>query len=166
MVRALPQGPAVSLISRQRLRDFDLSVQWRLPPGGNSGILYRVREEDEAPWHSGPEMQLLDDAGHPDGRVPETSCGALYALYAPQVPASCPPGEFHVARIIARGTRIEHWLNGVRVLQCDLSGDDFRERVSRSKFAAYPKFGRSPEGHIVLQHHGGEVSFRHLRIEP
>ena len=166
MVRALPHGTPVSLISPARVADFDLTVQWRLPAGGNSGILYRVREDAEAPWQSGPEMQLLDDAGHPDGRVPETSCGALYGLFAPQVSVSCPADRFHVARVVARGPYVEHWLNGVRVLACDLSSDDFRQRAARSKFGAYPHFARNREGHLVLQHHGSEVCFRNVQLSP
>ena len=164
LLHALADRPAISLISRQRFGDFDLSFDWRLPVGGNSGLLYKVIEDGDAPWQSGPEMQLLDDSAHPDGRGPETSCGALYGLYAPQSSVLCPAGLFNIARISVRGSRVEHWLNGVRVLACDLASDDFRARVSRSKFRDLPQFARAAEGHIVLQHHGTAAAFQNIRI--
>jgi hypothetical protein len=165
VLRALPEAQPVSLVSRERFADFDLTLEWQLPVGGNSGVMYRVSEEQEAPWQSGPEMQLLDDANHSDGRVPETSCGALYAVYAPQNVPACPPGVFNVARISVQGSRVEHWLNGVRVLACDLASDEFRARVAHSKFSRFPQFARRNDGHLVLQHHGTEVSFRNIRVE-
>src|SRR5688572_18391656 len=127
-LRGLPQPRGISLVSRERFGDFDLSLEWRLPVGGNSGVMCRVTEEDAAPWQSGPEMQLLDDANHPDGRVPETSCGALYGLYAPRAVPTCAPGLYNIARISVHGSRVEHWLNGVRVLACDLASDEFQAR--------------------------------------
>lgn len=161
-LRALPRGPQVDLVSTERFRDFDLSLEWRLPPGGNSGVLYRVDEAAQAAWQSGPEMQLVEDR-NPDSEVPETSCGALYDLYPPEVRVACSPG-INLARITVHGSRVEHWLNGARVLACDLAGEDFRWRAARSKFAAYPDFARAAEGHIVLQHHGTEAWFREIRV--
>lgn len=163
-LRALARGPRVDLVSVKRYADFDLSLEWRLPVGGNSGVLYRVSESAEAAWQSGPEMQLLDDGSHPDGRVPETSCGALYGLYAPREAPLCPPGLFNIARISTHGMRVEHWLNGVRVLECDLASGESRARVARSKFAHFPDFARLSEGHVVLQHHGTDAWFRNIRI--
>jgi hypothetical protein len=165
VLHAMPGTEAIDLVSRQRFGDFDLSLEWRLPLGGNSGIFYKVTEELESPWQSGPEMQLLDDARHSDGRAPETSCGALYGLQAPRDVPPCPPALFNVARVSVRGSRVEHWLNGACVMACDVAGADFRMRVARSKFSGYPQFGRATEGHIVLQHHGTEAWFRDIRIE-
>ena len=163
-LRALAQGPRIDLISRQRFADFDLSFEWRLPPGGNSGLLYRVEETLDAAWQSGPELQLLDNGGHPDGRVPETSCGALYGVYAPDSRLNCPAGLFNIARVSLRGSRVEHWLNGARVLACDLSSEDFHRRIAGSKFADFPKFACAREGHLVLQHHGTDAWFRDIRV--
>lgn len=165
LLHALPVEERVSLITHETYSDFDLSLHWRLPLGGNSGVFYRVSEDFDAPWKSGPEMQLLDNAGHPDGQTPETSCGALYGLAAPHDVPACPPALFNVARISVRGSRVEHWLNGVQVLSCDLEDEGFRARVARSKFREFPRFGRAAEGHIVLQHHGTEAWFRNIRIE-
>ncbi len=162
---AIAGAEPVSLISRERFGDFDLSFDWRVAVGGNSGVLYRVTEEEDEPWQTGPEMQLLDNANHPDGRVPETSCGALYGILAPRQAPPCPAGLFNVARIRMTGTRIEHWLNGVQVLSCDLADADLRERIARSKFRDCPRFARAPAGHIVLQHHGTDAAFYNLRID-
>jgi len=162
---ALPGAEAVSLVSRQVFGDFDLTLDWRLPVGGNSGILYRVTEELKEPWQSGLEMQLLDNANHLDGRVPETSCGALYGLQAPEDSSLCPVGLYNIARVSVCGSRIEHWLNGVRVIACDMAGADFRTRVERSKFRDFPSFARASNGQIVLQHHSTEVWFCNIRIE-
>jgi hypothetical protein len=163
-MRALAQAPRVDLISKQTFADFDLSFEWRLPVGGNSGVLYRVDETSQASWQSGPEMQLLNNSTHPDGGVPETSCGALYGLYAPQSSLSCPAGLFNIGRVKVQGSQVEHWLNGVRVLACDLASPAFRERVARSKFASLPNFAYASEGHVVLQHHGTDAWFRNIRI--
>lgn len=165
ILHALPGAERVSLITRDTFRNFDVSFHWKLPLGGNSGVFYRVSEDFDDPSASGPEMQLLDNAGHTDGQKPETSCGALYALVAPRDVPPCPPGLFNIGRITVRGSRVEHWLNGVRVLECDLADEQFLAKVRRSKFAPFPQFARASEGHIVLQHHGTEAWFHNLRVE-
>jgi hypothetical protein len=165
VLHALPGSDRVQLISRDRFSDFDVSLEWRLPVGGNSGLLYRVLEDGAEPWASGPEMQLLHDAGHPDGQRPETSSGALYDIYAPEERVVCPPGLFNIARVRVSGSHVEHWLNGKRVLAYDLESPEFRARVARSKFRGSPHFARAPEGHLVLQHHGTEAWFYDIRVE-
>ena len=165
VLHAVAGAEAVSLVTRAFFGDFDLSFAWRVAVGGNTGLLYCVSEDTEEPWQSGPEMQLIDNGNHPDGRVPETSCGALYGLVAPERVPQCPPGLFNFARVKLRGSRVEHWLNGVRVLDCDLDSEDVRRRIASSKFRDLPAFAAKREGHIVLQHHGTEAWFYNLRIE-
>jgi len=165
VLHALAGAQRVDLVSRRRFGDFDLALEWKLPPGGNSGVLWRVSEEHEAAWHSGPELQLLDDSGHPDARVPETACGALYGLQAPLDAPDCPPGRWSVARLRVNGSRVEHWLNGRRVLDCDLAAEALRARIRQSKFRDFPAFARAAEGHLVLQHHGSHAWFRKIRVE-
>lgn len=164
VLRALPAANPVSLVSRETFGDFELELEWRLGAGGNSGVLYRVSEEAEAPWQSGPELQLLDDRGHPDGRVAETRCGAMYGLYPPSVPLHCEPGQFHEARVRIHDSRVEHWIDDVLVVRADLDGVGTRARIAGSKFARFPRFAREPRGHLVLQHHGEEVRFRNVRV--
>lgn len=165
VLRALGAGEPVDLVTRRQFRDFELAFDWRLAPGGNSGVLYRVSEQAEEAWQSGPEMQLLDDLAHPDGRDRLTSCGALYGLLAPRRMALPASETFIKARLRVQGTRVEHWLSQHRVLAYDLADPGLRERIARSKFAEFPGFAAEPEGHIALQHHGSDAWFRNLRIE-
>jgi hypothetical protein len=165
ILRAMAARPQVDLITRERYRDFTLSFDWRLPRGGNSGVLYRVSEEAEHAWQTGPEMQLLDDEHHPDGANALTSCGALYGLIAPWHDQRKVANAYHTTRIVIRGTQVEHWIDDRQVLGYDLAGNELRERIARSKFRDLPQFARLEEGHIALQHHGTEAWFRRIHIE-
>ena len=115
-------------------------------------------------WHSAFELQVLDDDGHADGKMPETSAGALYALLAPQGKVLEPVGQFNQARLIVRGQHVEHWLNGTRVLQFQMDDPELKDRIAQSKFAPHPLFGQRRSGHIGLQHHGQEIWFRNIRV--
>ena len=157
-------GGGGDIITDDEFANFELRLEWAIAPGGNSGIFWRVDEQEPAVWLTGPEMQILDNALHADGANPKTSAGACYALYAPQFDATYPPGRFNDARIIARGPSVEYWLNGELQCELDLDGDDWAERVAASKFADMPRFGTLPRGHIALQDHGDRVRFRNIRI--
>ncbi len=157
---------AGDIVTREEFQDFELALEWKVEPGGNSGIMYRVAEapELETVWQSGPEYQLLDDARHPDGRRPETSAGACYGLYPAPRGVVRPAGEWNEARIVVQGNHVEHWLNGQRAVSYELRSGDWEERVRRSKFATMPRYGREPRGHIALQDHGDRVAYRNIRI--
>lgn len=155
---------AGDIVTAQTFRDFEFECEWKVAPGGNSGIMYRVDESQDYPWRTGPEMQILDNAGHVDGRSPLTSAGALYALVACAHDVTRPAGEFNRARVVVRGTRVEHWLNGFKVVEVDLASAEHAALVKASKFASMPGFGRSPEGVICLQDHGDDVWFRNLKV--
>ena len=109
-------------------------------------------------------MQVLDDERHPDGREPKTSAGALYGLVAPTNKTLRPVGEFNRARLVVRGGRVEHWLNGRKIVEYDLNGDSLKALIAASKFRDMPRFGREAGGHVALQHHGEEVWYRKIRI--
>ena len=157
-------GDGGDLVTRESFASFELRLQWRVFEGGNSGIFYHVTDAGGAVWESGPEMQVLDDERHPDGREPRTSAGACYALYAPLERSVRPAGEWNEARLVVRGARVEHWLNGVLQCRYDRDGEDWRARVAASKFAAWPRFGAAREGHIALQDHGDRVEYRDIAI--
>ncbi|MGH8316442.1 MAG: 3-keto-disaccharide hydrolase [Steroidobacteraceae bacterium] len=165
VLRALATGPRVDLITRERFRDFTLFFEWRLPRGGNSGVLYRVAEDLDHSWQSGPEMQLLDDEHHQDGANALTACGALYGLIAPWHDLRDIANAYHSARLVVQGSRVEHWIDDTQVLGYDLESEEARERIAHSKFREWPQYGRLEEGHIALQHQGTEAWFRRLRIE-
>jgi hypothetical protein len=148
------------LITRQTYGDFELVLEFLTDaPGRNSGILYRVNETNKQTYHSGPEFQILDDAGNPKQRT-----GANYALHGPTHDAARPSGEWNEARIIARGSSVEHWLNGERIVRYELGTPEWQQLVADSKFARWSDYGRESEGHIALQSHGSPVWFRHIRI--
>lgn len=160
------EAERIDLITRQSYRNFILELEWRVASGGNSGILYRVSETQAFAWQSGPEMQLLDDARHPDGQTPETSAGALYGIMAPWRQVLRPAGDFNTARVVVCNSQVEHWLNDALVLAYDLNSAPFAAAVGRSKFKDLPGFAREARGYIALQHHGDTVWFRSLRVCP
>jgi len=163
-LHALP-GQGIDLITRETFSDFELEFEWRVSPGGNSGVIYRVVESDAPSWTSGPEYQVLDDAEHPDGLDPLTSAAALYGLIAPNADKRLEPvGTFNTGRIVVHGRQVEHWLNGSRVLDYAWNGTDVRSLVDASKFGDLPGFMAADAGGVVLQHHGEEVWFRNVRI--
>lgn len=152
------------LISVESFADVEVTFEWMISPGGNSGVFYRVDENDGASFQSGPEYQILDNAGHPDGKSPITSAASAYGLYAPSRDATLSVGEWNSARIVLQGNHVEHWLNGERVLSFDIGSADWTERVADSKFADWPAFATRPAGHIVLQDHGSAVSYRNFMV--
>lgn len=164
-----PDGTVVDLITRGTYRHFELELEWRVAPNGNSGIFVHVSEDHPEVWHTGPEFQVLDNDNHPDGQTPETSAGSIYALAAPSAAPVRPAGEWNSARFVVRGPRLAHTLNGQAVLEVDLESDAFRNSVAASTFASMPDFARRFEGHVALQHSSvsplrAPVWFRNVRI--
>ena len=157
-------GSGGDIITRDQFADFELSIDWRIASGGNSGIMYRVTEQDDATYRSGPEMQVLDDARHPDGKSRLTAAGSLYGLYPAPEGAVRPAGQWNTARIVVNGHRVEHWLNGIKTVEYELLGEEWRQKVAASKFSEWPRYGQASRGHIALQDHGDLVSFRNIKI--
>lgn len=154
------------IVSRDTFANFELRLEWKVEPGGNSGIMYRVVErEGQATYHSGPEMQVLDDSGHADGRDPLTSAGALYALYPAPRGVVRRAGEWNEVRLVVNGNHVEHWLNGVKVVDYELWTPEWRRLVQASKFNQWPGFGMSRRGYIDLQDHDAAVAYRSIRIK-
>jgi cytochrome c len=145
--------------------DFDLVLEWKASPGGNSGIFYRVDDSKGAPYDSGPEYQILDNARHGDGRSPLTSAGSVYALYGADQKLARPAGEWNLSRIRVQGSTVQHWLNGFLIKEYELGSADWKAEVAKSKFRGNPRFGASPRGKIVLQDHGQRISFRSIKIK-
>jgi hypothetical protein len=152
------------IITIDQFDNFELQLEWQISPGGNSGIMYRVTEAGEESYHTGPEFQVLDNAGHADGKNPLTSAGSDYALYAPVRDVTVPVGGWNSVRLIVDGNHVEHWMNDVKLLEYELGSSDWLERVNASKFNEWPQYGKAPKGHIALQDHGDRVAFRNIRI--
>lgn len=156
-------GGGGDLVTEATFADFELSLEWKIAPGGNSGIFYRVAEGPGAIWESAVEMQVLDNARHADGKSPKTSAGACYALYPPTRDATLGPDRWNAVRILANGTQVEHWMNGELVVTYDTASPEWAKKVAASKFKN-PKFGTIPEGRIGLQDHGDRVAYRNIKI--
>ena len=163
-------GPGGDIVTDEKFGSFELALEWKVAPGGNSGIFYRGVESAEPTkrpvYYSAPEMQVLDDERHPDGQSPLTSAGAAYGLYPAPRGAVKPAGEWNAARILVRGTHVEHWLNGVKTAEYELGSPEWLERVRRSKFNEWPEYGKAAEGVIGLQDHGDRVAYRNIKIRP
>ena len=157
-------GPGGDIITEQQFADFELSLEWLVGPSGNSGVLFRAVEGPEEGYHSAPEMQILDDAGHADGRSPLTSAGSNYGLHGVPRGIVKSAGEWNTSRIVVVNNQVEHWLNGDKVVEYELGSADWAQRVANSKFAQWPAYGRASRGHIGIQDHGDRVSFRNLKI--
>lgn len=158
-------GKAVDLVTREKYTNFELVAEWKVTPAGNSGIMYRVAELDGPPWFTGPECQVLDDARHPDGKNPKTTAGALYGLIAPPATKVLKPvGEFNEMRIVFKDNHVEHWLNGVKLLDYTWGSPEIAELIKISKFKDMPRFMKETEGYISFQHHGEEAWFRKMKI--
>lgn len=148
-----------------RYENFELSLQWKISAGGNSGIFYFVADEEEKmPWATGLEMQVLDNDGHSDGRIITHRAGDLYDLVAADPETVLPPGEWNQVLIRVQDNRIEHWLNGVKVVSIERYSERWNTLVANSKYVDMPRFGTAASGYIVLQDHGDPVWYRNLKI--
>ena len=157
-------GDATDIITREQFADFELTLEWKVAPGGNSGIMFRITEEYDESYKSGPELQVLDDAGHADARSPFTAAGSDYALYPASPGAVGPAGAWNQVRMVVNGSHVEYWLNGINTVEYELWSPDWEARVKASKFAQWPSFGRARQGHIALQDHGDWVAYRNIKI--
>lgn len=158
-------GNARDLVSDQQYSSFELELEWRVAPGANSGIFYWANEGTSEIYENAPEMQVLDNAGQPDGKSPLTAAGSLYALYPAPLTAAKPAGEWNEVRIVAHGAKVQQWLNGVRVVDVNFDSKEMKGRIAASKFNQWLTFGKARRGHLALQSHGGTVWFRNLRIK-
>lgn len=159
---------AGNIISEEQFDNFELSIEYRISPAGNSGIGFHITEEGNDPWYIGPEIQVQDNV---KGHDPQKS-GWLYGLYQPPVnpatgetvDATRPAGEWNhlQVRITTAGCEIN--MNGIRYAQFTIGNDDWNQRVAKSKFAKSALFGKAGKGHIVLQDHGNEVAYRNIKV--
>ena len=157
-------GYGVDLISVDIYNNFELELEWKVPEGGNSGIFYFATEEGDYIWQSAPEMQVLDDKKHSDGKNTLTSAGALYAMIAPTKSVVNSVGEFNQVRIKVKDNHVEHWLNGTKVVEYEYQSDAMWDLVAKSKFNTMPLFAKASEGHIGIQGDHGEIWYRNIRI--
>lgn len=152
------------LISEQEFENFELSIEWKIASGGNSGIMYHVSEKYPAAYLSGPEYQLIDDEGYPGTLEDWQKTAADYAMYNTTSRPTKPVGQFNETKIVVNGNHREHWLNGVKVLEFEAWGEDWNKRKAEGKWKDTPEYGMEKTGHICLQDHGSGVWFRNIKI--
>jgi len=167
------------LITREQYASFELSLEWKITPCANSGILFHVSEESDQEWHTGPEYQIVDatEGCWSDYRAPDSErapgsdlkfsqfSGANYDLHPPTRDAVKPVGEWNLTRLVVNGPHVEHWLNGEKVVEYELWSDEWKKLVAASKFNEYPDYGMKKTGHIVLQDHGKSLWFRNIKVK-
>ncbi|MEO0900065.1 MAG: family 16 glycoside hydrolase [Bacteroidota bacterium] len=156
------------IMTEKEYDNFELSLEWKISTAGNSGIFYLAKEDDNLKeiWHSALEMQVLDNVLHPDGAIEKHRAGDLYDLIQCKFVAVNPPGEWNHIRIIHNEGKLEHWLNGRKVVETDIRSEEWTELVAGSKFNEYPAFGKAEKGHIALQDHSDNVWYRNIKIRP
>jgi hypothetical protein len=153
------------IVTKEQFTDFDLKFEWRISPGGNSGVKYLVKEQGKA--GVGFEYQVLDDEKNEDAHNgPNRMAGALYYLFAPNDSKRLKPvGEFNRSEIILHGNHVEHWLNGSKIVEVELGSQELKDAIAKSKFSKLTWFGQKRPTVILLQDHGDTVWFRNLKIK-
>jgi hypothetical protein len=155
------------IMSDEVFGDFHLKLEWKIARNGNSGIMFYAQEDTTKyrwPWETAPEMQVLDNAGHPDGKIIKHRAGDLYDLISAKPETVRAPGEWNQVEIKSEKGQLEFWLNGVNVVTTSLWDDSWKKMVAASKFARMPDFGKFKKGHIALQDHGDMVWYRNIKI--
>jgi hypothetical protein len=159
-----PNVKHADLITEKEYENFELSLDWKIAPGSNSGVLYMVTEEFTASYHSGPEYQLIDDTGYPGKLEHWQKTGANYAMDVPMINATRPAGEWNRTVIKVNKGHVEHWLNGKKVVEYELWSDAWKQHKLSGKWKDTQGYGLAKKGHIALQDHGGEVWFKNITI--
>ena len=154
------------LITDKEYENYELSLQWKIAEGGNSGIIFGVHEDPkfDATYLTGIEMQILDDAKAEDNKLATHRAGALYDMRAPSHPAK-PAGEWNKVKIRKQNGHLTFWLNGNKVIDTQIGSPEWKEMLDKSKFKTWKGFAAYPKGHIALQDHGAVVSFKDITIK-
>jgi hypothetical protein len=156
------KGVSKDIITKQNYENFELAFDWKISPMGNSGVMIHVIPVGDETYQSGPEYQILDNA---HGEPPKERASALFALYPPSMDMTKPVGQWNHGKIVVDHGKVQHWLNGMKVVEYDMNSADFKARVAASKFAKWPQFASAKSGAIALQMHGDPVWFQNIKIK-
>jgi hypothetical protein len=162
------QNDRGDLVTDKEYGDFHLKLEWKISPNGNSGIIFYVNEDlnkYKQTYLTGPEMQVLDNAGHPDGKIMKHQAGDLYDMIKSSQEAAKPVGEWNLAEVISRNGQLTLKLNGITTVKTTLWDDNWKNLISGSKFAKWEGFGTFKKGKIALQDHNNEVWYRNIVIK-
>jgi len=165
---AWQQKDGGDILTASEYQDFELTLEWKIGPCGNSGIIYNVVEDPEKysyVWETGPEMQVLDNSCHPDARIQKHRAGDLYDLIECKYVTVKPAGEWNKIRLISKNGTLEHWQNDRKLVTVDMNAPEWEKLIAGSKFKDMPAFGKSRKGRIALQDHGDPVWYRNVKIK-
>jgi hypothetical protein len=157
------------LVTDRKYGSFEISIDWKASKGGNSGLMYGVVEDPKykAAWMTGPEYQFIDDVGFPQKLEEWQKAGANYAMHLPNDQKVLKAvGEWNNSRIVVKGTHVEHWLNGRKILEFERWSDEWKKLRDSGKWKDAPDYGLAKSGPIVLQDHGSAFWFRNVKIRP
>ncbi len=163
-MHAIAKVKGTELITEKKYQDFEFAWEWKIPVAGNNGVKYFVTEaRTKSPGH---EYQMLDDVGHPDGKIgAHRQTASFYEVLAPAADKPLrKPGEWNQSKIVVRGKTVEHWLNGKNVLTYELGSEAVKAGIAKSKFKNDAGFGDKIDGHIMLTYHQDDCWFRNVKI--
>jgi len=152
------------LITEVQYKNFELQFDWKIGYQGNSGVMFRVTEDFDQPYLTGPEYQLLDDVGYPGESSDKNKTGSNFDMQAAENKKMNPTGEWNTSKLVVNGNHIEHWLNDVKVLSYDIGSDEWKQQKANCKWRDVDSYGAYPQGYIDLQDHGSEVWFRNIMV--
>ncbi|MBS4070187.1 DUF1080 domain-containing protein [Algoriphagus aquatilis] len=160
-------GDGGDIVTNEEFENFHFKYEWKIAPNGNSGVIFLVHESPEYqyPWQTGPEMQVLDNAGHPDAKIISHRAGDLYDLIVSSEETVKPAGEWNQAEIVINQGKLDFFLNGVNIVSTQLFTPEWEALIAKSKFKDMPGFGKYKKGKISLQDHGDVVHYRNLVIK-
>ncbi|MEB8347353.1 DUF1080 domain-containing protein [Flavobacteriaceae bacterium KMM 6898] len=156
------------IITNEQFENFELQLNWKISQGGNSGVFYNVIEDTiyHSPYQTGPEYQLLDDVGFPEPIEDWQKTGADYAMFVANNKKSLKPvGEWNTTKIIVNKGKVEHWLNGEKIVEFDRASEEWKEKRNSGKWIDYPDYGMGNSGHLALQDHGAGVWFKDVKVK-
>ncbi len=155
------------IVSEKEYENFELSWEWKITKGGNSGVMYHVVESPKykAPYETGPEYQMIDDIGYP-GKLEEwQKTGADYAMNVTNDKKKLKPvGEWNTSKIVFNSGHVEHWLNGEKVVEFEAWNDAWKKEKNEGKWKDFPDYGLAKKGKIALQDHGNKAYFKNIMI--
>lgn len=155
------------IVTKEQYKNFDLQLDWKISEGGNSGLFFNVVENDTlgAVYYTGPEYQFIDDERHEDAKNRKHRSGDNYDVQQATKETVKPAGEWNHTRLVVNNGKVEHYLNGEKVVEYELGSQAWKDSVANSKFVKMPAYAKADSGHLALQDHGDPISFKNIRIK-